>query len=283
MALRHHRLLFVLLLTAFGLGCGGSRLDGSASTIRLMTFNIAHGRGADGRVDIKRIADVIKNSGADIVALQEVDRWTERTGKLDLIVELSERTGLTYAFGKTSNYDGGEFGNAFLVRFPIVQEENVLYKNSTNEQRGLLILVLDVRAGEIVVMNTHLDHQTEDSARLSAVHELIAKAKTYSPKAIIACGDFHDAPQSRTIQTLKTEFEDCWEMLETGNGFTYPSSSPTRRRDYIFVGKRQEELTWMPRPIRARVLSTDASDHLPLVVEFKLYGKEDNARSEVHP
>jgi endonuclease/exonuclease/phosphatase family metal-dependent hydrolase len=235
-----------------------------------MTFNIAHARGHDGRVDVKRIAEIIEVADADIVALQEVDRWTARAGKLDLIVELSERTGLTYAFGKTIDYDGGEYGNAFLVRFPILEEEHYLYQTSNGEQRGLLTLVLDVRGREIVVLNTHLDHRNEDAVRFACVEELIAKIRRHKPKAVLVCGDFNDIPESRTIQHMKTEFEDCWESIGTGAGLTYPAELPTKRIDYVFVIKKEHESAWRPTPAAARVLPTHASDHRPLLIEFTL-------------
>ena len=55
--------------------------DTAPSSFRLMTFNIHHGEGTDGKVDLERIAKVMGEAQADIVALQEVDRGASRTGQ----------------------------------------------------------------------------------------------------------------------------------------------------------------------------------------------------------
>ena len=60
--------------------------------LRLMSYNIRHGVGLDGRLDLERIAEVINREHLDIVALQEVDSVTQRTGERDLLSELGEFT-----------------------------------------------------------------------------------------------------------------------------------------------------------------------------------------------
>ncbi|HEY5615862.1 MAG TPA: endonuclease/exonuclease/phosphatase family protein, partial [Bacteroidota bacterium] len=126
--MQYIRLQFVVLLIFLcGVGCGSRRTLPDVSTLRVLTFNIHHGEGTDGEIDIKRIAKLIQDSRADIVALQEVDRWTERTKKIDIMNELVDLTEMTYAFGKTIDFQGGEYGNGVLTRFPILEERNVLY------------------------------------------------------------------------------------------------------------------------------------------------------------
>jgi len=73
-----------------------------ARTFRMMTFNIHHGEGVDGRIDLERIAAVIRDERADIVALQEVDKGVERTARRDLAEELSKLTGMKALFSNTS-------------------------------------------------------------------------------------------------------------------------------------------------------------------------------------
>ena len=62
-----------------------------------MTYNIHHGEGLDGRVDTARIAALIKQERADIVALQEVDKGVRRTALRDLTAELASLTGMASA------------------------------------------------------------------------------------------------------------------------------------------------------------------------------------------
>ena len=68
-------------------------------TLRVLTYNIHHGAGVDGKLDLKRIASVITGSKADIVALQEVDRNTARAGKVDQVAELARLTKMNALFG----------------------------------------------------------------------------------------------------------------------------------------------------------------------------------------
>lgn len=87
--------------------------------IRVLTYNIHHGEGLDGKVDLGRIAQVIQQAAPDVVALQEVDLGTERTGRVDQAAELGRLTGLHAVFGKAFDYSGGRYGAALLSRWSI--------------------------------------------------------------------------------------------------------------------------------------------------------------------
>ena len=240
-----------------------------------MSWNIHHGEGLDHKVDIDRIAKLIKSEKPDVVALQEIDRGVERSGKLDIITKLADLTDMTYAFGKTIEYHGGDYGNAFLTRFPIIEERNHLFKmTNQGEQRGLLQLVLDVSGEEIVVANTHLESGSDDSARFAAVGELTKTLQSYSSRPVVVCGDFNDSPESRAVTELKKEFSDSWGQVPQSLGFTFPSNAPGNRIDYIFMlhNSRPDSAAaaTVLRPVSARVLQSSASDHLPYIVDFEL-------------
>ena len=85
-----------------------------------MSYNVHHGEGSDGRIDLERIAAVIKEEKADLVALQEVDRGVLRSGKRDLPAELAKLTGMSVFFENNFGYQGGEYGNAILTRLPVL-------------------------------------------------------------------------------------------------------------------------------------------------------------------
>jgi endonuclease/exonuclease/phosphatase family metal-dependent hydrolase len=79
--IRPVRTLFLVTLF-FGLaGCRTASKPQIPASFRIMTYNIRHGEGLDGKIDLLRIAEVIKREGADIVALQEVDKGVERTAR----------------------------------------------------------------------------------------------------------------------------------------------------------------------------------------------------------
>ena len=84
-----------------------------------MTYNIHVGVGMDKKLDLPRIADVIKREHVDLVGLQEVDRGVERTQRIDEIAELARLTRMDYAFAFNLKYQGGQYGVAILSRFPI--------------------------------------------------------------------------------------------------------------------------------------------------------------------
>ena len=260
---------FLLLLPLLWIsGCSTSGSKGKTKdTFRVMTYNIHHGEGIDGRIDLQRIADVIKREGADIVALQEVDRGVLRSGKRDLANELAALTGMSAYFDNNLNYQGGEYGNAVLTRFPILQATNTHYKMlEPKEQRGAIQLMLWVNNRRLLFMNTHLDfRETPEGAqeRLMHVETMRNLIKSYGPAPVIVCGDFNSSPNSETHVAMKKFMRDSWEVAGHGSGLTIPVQNPEKRIDYIWVsGPVKPEKVWVPK--------TDASDHLPVVGEFRL-------------
>lgn len=238
----------------------------SQKTFRVMSYNIHHGEGMDGKVDLKRIAALIKVEKADIVALQEVDKGTERTARRDFPAELSELTGMTCVFSNNFSYQGGEYGNAILSRFPILQATNSHFRMlRPGEQRGILQLKLDVGGREVVLMNTHIDYRPDDSERVLNAGDILALARSLAPLPIIMCGDFNDVPESRTWKLLAEKFTDVWPWLNRAPGFTIPVGNPRKRIDYIWVSNTNAIV-----PLKMWVPHSTASDHLPIVGEFRL-------------
>ncbi|MBT5621283.1 MAG: endonuclease, partial [Verrucomicrobia bacterium] len=137
---------FCFFLSVLGLtwlpGCNSP--DITPVVLRVMTYNIHHAEGLDGKVDLERIANVLQQSNADVIALQEVDKNTERTGGIDMPAELAKLTGLNVVFGANlDNFQGGQYGTAILSRFPIESHENhLLNQTRKGEQRGVLQAVL---------------------------------------------------------------------------------------------------------------------------------------------
>jgi endonuclease/exonuclease/phosphatase family metal-dependent hydrolase len=235
-------------------------------TVRVMTYNIHHGVGIDKRLDLERIAAVIRDADVDIVALNEVDKGTSRTERRDLAAELAKLCGMTAVFERNIDFKGGEYGNAVLTRFPVSWHRNHHYEMvRPGEQRGLLQVGLEVSGRELSFLVTHIDHRRDDVERVSNVAEILAIVGESGKKLIILCGDFNDTPGSRTHTGLVRRFVDCWAVVGPDVGYTYPSPAPRRRIDYVFVPKGSG-IT----PLSATIPETLASDHLPLVVELEL-------------
>lgn len=254
-------LLFLSLLC----GCATSAAR-TPVTLRVMTYNIHHGEGLDGKVDLLRIAQLIKEQGADIVGLQEVDKGVERTQRRDFPAELAALTGMTCVFSNNYHHQGGEYGNAVLTKFPVKQTANLHFKMlRPGEQRGILQLVLEVHGREIVFMNTHIDYRSEDSERWANTEEIEMLARKYQGRPIIMTGDFNDTPESRVCRRIAQTFDDTWARVGVGEGWTIPAEKPRKRIDYLWISKHQSLV-----PLKAWVPHTDASDHLPVVADFQL-------------
>ncbi|MEX2382871.1 MAG: endonuclease/exonuclease/phosphatase family protein [Opitutales bacterium] len=266
-----HNVLACVLVFAAGIFFPAVKANGNASegeTFRLMSYNIRWGMGMDGEMDLERTAEVIRSEKADFVALQEVDRGVERSGERDVVGELAELTELKYfAFGKNIDHQGGDYGNAFLSRYPILKTKNThLPQLGPGERRGVLQVVLDVDGRELVVLNTHFDHRSDDGERMASVEAVKEDVlPEYEGLPMLFAGDFNDVPGSRMHERMKERFTDIWEEVGEGEGLTSSSANPVRRIDYIFIKDTENVF-----PLKAWVPQSLASDHLPLGLEFRL-------------
>jgi endonuclease/exonuclease/phosphatase family metal-dependent hydrolase len=241
-----------------------------APALRLMTFNIHHGVGADGLLDLERVASVIDETGADVVCLQEVDRhWGARSGFVDQPAWLAGRLSVHAAYGANVDLDppvpGAPrrgYGMATLSAFPVRHRVHTLLMRSLGgEQRGLLEVSLDIDGRILRVLNTHLEYgsQVERLEQAAA----IAGAVTDGPAPVVLLGDLNAGPSSPEVARLSDVLSDAWDTAGVGSGFTFDAVSPHRRIDYVMVGNGVAVGS-------ARVLPTHASDHRPVVVDALL-------------
>jgi endonuclease/exonuclease/phosphatase (EEP) superfamily protein YafD len=114
-------------------------------------------------------------------------------------------------------------------------------------------------------MNTHIDFRPDDTERLQNVGELREVIRQHGPRPVIVCGDFNDTPGSRVHRTMKEVMEDTWELVGLGEGPTFSADKPAKRIDYLWIGKDKSLVL-----LKAWVPQSDASDHLPVVGEFRL-------------
>ena len=98
--------------------------------LNILTFNIHHGRGTDGKLDLSRIAHIIEASGADVIGLNELDRnFLRRSAFVDQLQWLAKRLNMHAAFGATVTLPSlkrtpRQYGNGLLSRFPIISHSN---------------------------------------------------------------------------------------------------------------------------------------------------------------
>ena len=176
--------------------------------IRVVTYNIHHGEGTDGKFDLERIAQAINAEKPDLVGLNEVDQGTRRTKGVDIPAELARLTGMTAVFEKNIDYDGGKYGNAVLSRLPIVRHENhKLPSDYEGEQRGFLEVEVGDKDGEtLLFVCTHLDYRPNDHERMASVATIEKLMAERAGKDVILVGDLNATPDSRVI----AEFAKTW-------------------------------------------------------------------------
>ncbi|SDK13833.1 endonuclease/exonuclease/phosphatase family protein [Sediminibacillus albus] len=238
---------------------------GNQVTLDVMSYNIYHGVGLDGELNLERTADVIKDADAEIVGIQEVDRYYgERSDFKDVAKELAELLGYHYVFAANLNLgpaDGQsqnrQYGTAILSEYPIIDSENVFLSSFGREQRGLLRTKINVRGIHLNVYNTHLG--LDVISRLAQVGEIIDVTSQYQGSSFLM-GDLNAEPDSEEIQMLlnETYFEDAFSNIDNAN--TFPVINPIKRIDYILTSPDIET-------INQRVIQTEASDHLPITTE----------------
>lgn len=237
--------------------CARNGTAQTLTTFRVMSYNIHHAEGLDGQIDTQRIADLILLENADIVGLQEVDRGTTRVNGRDLIAELAQQTGMSFVFSNNLSFQGGQYGNAILSRFPIkFRDHRLLPKLGSNEQRGWLKAVVDVNGKDLSFWTTHISHDDE-AERLMCVTNF-NNWLTNEIAPVIFCGDFNAIPGSSTYNLMAQDWDDIWTQAGQGNGYTIPVPTPNRRIDFIWNSEGAPL-----HPVSARVPNSQASDHCP--------------------
>lgn len=251
------RFFFALASLLLSVWCRPALAD---ETFRLMSYNIHHGEGTDGKLDLKRIAEFIKAQNADAVVLQEVDKKCERTGKVDQPEELAKLTGMTASFAKGMDFQGGEYGICTLTKEKPESFRRVELPRAS-EPRASAVTVLPLADGKVTLANLHIDHLSED-ARLAQIKALTAALKD-APGPVLLAGDFNSVPGKAVLNFLKSE---GWTIpAKQGAPETFPSSGPRIEIDHVvFRNMDGWEIA------EYRVLDQEVfSDHRAIVAEFK--------------
>lgn len=241
------------------------------AAIRVVSYNIHAGKDAEQRPNLERVAAVLDSLDADIVLLQEVDRGTERSGRVDQVAELDRLTGMHGAFAKSLGFQGGDYGIAALSRWPIESSETVPLPTDPPADRGVKMyeprvaihVVVSTPAGPLHVVGTHLGAESVSTFRDQEARVLLEHLRTHVPASapLVIGGDFNSTPDSDVHTGFAGAYQDSWRECGTGDGFTFPADSAVRRIDYVYVRGLH--------CAAARVVATQASDHRPLLVTFR--------------
>jgi endonuclease/exonuclease/phosphatase family metal-dependent hydrolase len=236
--------------------------------LRIATYNIHKCRGLDRRVLPERIADVLAEVDADVVALQEVVRFDSGLRSEDQARFLADELGYDIAFGQTRFHSGGRYGNVVLTRFPIRDHSNYDISVRGREARGCLRTDIQLGPETLHVFNVHFgtaltEHRRQ--ARLLFDRRIVSRDHLTGHRIVL--GDFNQWLPGTVSKTLTRhlEFADIRSHLQRSR--TYPGIFPLFNLDHIYYDRsvRLERL----RLFRNRT-SLVASDHLPLVADISL-------------
>ena len=228
--------------------------------LRVAAYNIKHGLGMDGVVDLERVADVLRALDADVITLQEMDRGVERTEGVDQATRLGELLGMSAYFGDFMPYQGGHYGMAVLSRLPVVASHNHRLPDG-DEPRTALEVRVAVGPGEaeVSVVGIHFYRTVEE--RLAQAQALAEALSGGGPALLV--GDFN----SRRGDPVMDFLGESWKILDkNGSPLTFPSDTPEREIDFVLTRPADAFEVVEHRVIEEKV----ASDHRPLLVVVRL-------------
>jgi endonuclease/exonuclease/phosphatase family metal-dependent hydrolase len=217
----------------------------SIESFRVATFNIHHGEGQDGRVDLHRTAEAIRELDADLIALQELDVGMARSGHAAQPTQLAELLNMNVFFAPTLKFDNGEYGIALASPDDVKGVVEELPRVAAEEPRAAIV----ASWRSIGVVATHLSR--DETARKLQTEEVAHLAGQLGDPSIVM-GDMN---QSR--RHLRTIVQEGLRPVRSRRG----AGMFTRDLDHIFVSKGFNVVS-------ATSVPTIASDHPALVVEL---------------
>ena len=253
--------------------------------LRLVTFNIAHGRGLTPiqgltsprkiRANLRGIATLLGRLKPDIVAMQEIDERSRWSGNFDQLDYLRVHARFPHSVFGINNRRAGLlnlcYGNALLCRDELLATETVVFGQRRVGEKGFLFTEISVGGRRIPFVNLHL-HAASRVQRMRQLGLLIAwlQAKRrlgsghwFMPPII--CGDFNNShTRDDATAALLSHLSDTGDYtLYPQIGGTFPSPLPRRRLDFVFLPSQC-------RDVQCRVLRTLLSDHCPVLAEFSV-------------
>jgi len=238
-----------------------------AQTVTVLTYNIHHGTDKDEIDQLQQMGQFIRQSGVDLVGLQEVDSVCRRSGGVDQMKKLGEITGMHYAFVRHFAYQGGAYGQGILSRYPISEIKNnrltLLKKDSTRESLALISAVVTFpRKKNILFASAHF--ALDEATRMIQASETVALFASRD-MPVIFTGDLNATPEKNEIRYLDTLFT----TTDPAHHLTYPADKPVKSIDYIFVNT-----AYFDRVLSFKVPDVNYSDHRPAMSTFELSMKK---------
>ncbi len=258
------------LLILISISCGTARQSTMPSgkvQLRIMSYNIHVGipPTKPGITDIDAIVRAIKEQDPDVIALQEVDVNTARTGKINEAAIIAEKLKMNFFFAKAIDHDGGDYGVAILSKYPL--SETKIHRLTTvegtkGEPRVMATAKITLKNRiAIRFASTHLDAQSSPVNREKQIAEIVEISSSETLPFIIA-GDFNAQQTSSVIKKLDEKFtRTCQDCAPT-----FPVVKPNRAIDFIAFSNTSKIKVLSHSVIQEHY----ASDHLPIVASLEV-------------
>jgi endonuclease/exonuclease/phosphatase family metal-dependent hydrolase len=241
----------------------------ATSNIRVVTYNIHKCRGLDRRVLPGRIADVLRELDADVIALQEVLRIEGDSREQDQAQFIADRLGgYRVDFGENRRLGGGTYGNATLTRLPVQLARNYDLSWKNRERRGCLRTDLALGASTLHIFNVHLGtsflERRHQARRLLGEH-LVGGEQLPGP--VVVVGDFNEWTHGLASRLMAQKYCSIDLRQHINRRRTYPGVLPILHLDHFYFDSDLHLQRFSLHRSRAALL---ASDHLPMLGEFQL-------------
>ncbi|TWU15190.1 endonuclease/exonuclease/phosphatase family protein [Allorhodopirellula heiligendammensis] len=236
--------------------------EDSAPVYQVVTYNIKHGLGNDGKLDLARTAEVISKLNPDFIALQEVDDGTQRSKGINEPLNLAKRLNMHAAFGSFMTYDGGQYGLAILSRYPITKKESIRLPDG-NEPRVALAVEVELPTGKALkLVNVHFDWVKDDNFRYAQAEKVCEYLDSLDMPYVVM-GDFNDQPLSRTVKLFRERALEAHKPVD--DHLTFSSTEPSIEIDFIFAAPRSR---WGFDNVNV-IDEPHASDHRPVAARLR--------------
>lgn len=240
--------------------------------LRIATYNVHKCRGLDRRVRPERIAEVLREVDADIIALQEVLSIEGTTPEADQARFIAEELELNYCLGENRRLRGGAYGNLVLSRLPLRSTCNYDLTCRGFERRGCLRADVEIGKNRLLhVFNVHLGlafFERRQQARKLIGSEILNNKELQDVRIIL--GDFNEWTRGLTSRLLAAQLQSVDIRYHLGRKRTYPGVLPLLHLDHIYFDTPLELERFTLHRSRTALM---ASDHLPLVADFSLHEK----------
>ncbi|MFC2097662.1 endonuclease/exonuclease/phosphatase family protein [Bacteroidota bacterium] len=261
------KILLLILLSGIFSNCSNSNTQKKNIPVRIkvLTYNIYHGENMKGRANLDMVSRIIRSVDPDIVALQEVDSCTNRSGGVDIVDVIAKLTNMHHKFGKAMDYDNGAYGVAILSKYPILESVNhLLPASEVNEPRVALEVSIDIPSGErLRFVGTHLDQTRDSQDRMKQANKINDVVLRADDNPVILAGDLNARPGSEAMNI----FLQKW--IDATDGKAQYNTTIERQRGRIDYIMYYPEYYW--KVIEYRVINEKvASDHYPVLVTFEL-------------